>query len=275
MSGPSAPMSGPSGQPARRRGAGRLRRASGVLVLLGALALIGGAYSAFAPSSQAATSADQSLAVRQGKALFNLGCATCHGANAQGVPGKAPSLIGVGSAAVDFQVSTGRMPLAAQGAQAPRKPPKYTADQIAQLGAYIQSLGGGPQLPPAGTNLRDGDLAQGGRLFRLNCASCHNFAGRGGALSSGKYAPNLASATDRQIYAAMLTGPGNMPVFGDNQLSPQDKRAIINYIQTLKASKDPGGLGLGRVGPVPEGLVIWGGGILALVLATLWIGVKS
>jgi len=268
-------MSGAAGQPARRRSAGRLRRASGVLVLLGALALIGGAYSAFAPSSQAATSADQSLAVRQGKALFNLGCATCHGTNAQGVPGKAPSLIGVGSAAVDFQVSTGRMPLAAQGAQAPRKPPKYTADQIAQLGAYIQSLGGGPQLPPTGTNLRDGDLAQGGRLFRLNCASCHNFAGRGGALSSGKYAPNLASATDRQIYAAMLTGPQNMPVFGDNQLSPQDKRAIINYIQTLKASKDPGGFGLGRVGPVPEGLVIWGGGILALVLATMWIGVKS
>ena len=137
----------------------------------------------------------------------------------------------------------------------------------------MQSVGGGPTIP--GGNLRDGDLAEGGELFRLNCASCHNFAGRGGALSAGKFAPSLNPSTDQVIYGAMLSGPQNMPVFSDNQITPEQKRAIINYVQTLKQSQDPGGSGIGRLGPVPEGLVIWVIGIGGLMVTILWIGAKS
>jgi ubiquinol-cytochrome c reductase cytochrome c subunit len=252
----------------------RVRRSTGILALLLALGLMGGFYAAFAPtaaSAQEGTSSD--VAARDGAKLFAQGCATCHGRNAQGLKDKGPSLIGVGASAVEFQVSSGRMPMARQEAQARRKPPKYSADETKQLAAYIESIGGGPQVPDG--DLRDGDLAQGGRLFRTNCASCHGFSTNGGALSSGKFAPSLEEATDRQIYAAMQTGPQNMPVFGDNQLTPQEKQDIVKFVQSIKAEKDPGGMGIGRTGPVPEGLVIFIVGMVVLLFAAVWIAGKS
>ena len=102
-----------------------------------------------------------------------------------------------------------------------------------------------------------------------------NFAGRGAPLSAGKIAPGLNDATDLVLYTAMLTGPENMPVFSNNQLTPDEKTAIISYIQSLKSMGDPGGLGLDRIGPVSEGLVIWVVGIGLLMGMILWIGAKS
>ena len=250
----------------------RFRRSSGFVVLVLALGLLGGAYTAFAPSSQA-DETPNSIAVREGEKLYNGGCTTCHGRNAQGITDRGPSLIGVGAAAVEFQVSTGRMPMARQEAQAERKPPQFNKEQTEQLAAFIDSLGGGPKVPEG--NLRDGDLAQGGRLFRVNCSSCHGYTANGGALSSGKFAPALDDVTDEQMYAAMLTGPQSMPVFGDNQLTPDEKKSIIAFVQNMKAEKDPGGMGLGRTGPVPEGLVIFVVGIVVLLFATVWIAGKS
>jgi len=109
----------------------------------------------------------------------------------------------------------------------------------------------------------------------LNCSACHTFGLGGGALSSGKFAPGLEKSTDRDIYAAMLTGPQNMPVFGDNELTPDQKKAIVGYVQRLKEDKDPGGFGLARLGPVPEALVIFLIGMVGLVFVTLWIAGKS
>jgi len=248
--------------------AGRLVR---FVVLVIALGLFGGAYATFAPTGQA-DETSSSIAVREGQKLYNEGCITCHGQNAQGVKDRGPSLIGVGSASVEFQVETGRMPLARQEAQAARKPPAYNDEQTDQLAAYIQSIGGGPQIPDG--DLR-GDEALGGELFRVNCSSCHAFSSNGGALSSGKYAPSLEPANDREIYAAMLTGPQNMPVFGDNQLTPDEKKAIIAYVQTQKTDADPGGWGIGRTGPVPEMVVIFMVGIVVCLFGALWIAGKS
>jgi ubiquinol-cytochrome c reductase cytochrome c subunit len=166
------------------------------------------------------------------------------------------------------------MPMARQEAQAEKKKPMFTDDQARDIGAYIEALGGGPELPPGDDLHSKGDVARGGQLFRVNCASCHDFAGNGGALSSGKFAPSIR-ATDRQIYAAMLSGPQNMPVFGDSQLNPQEKEDVIAYIQSIQADQDPGGWGIGRIGPVPEALVIFLVGLVGLVLATLWIAGKS
>jgi len=166
--------------------------------------------------------------------------------------------------------------MAQQEAQAEVKPPLYTWDQARQIGAYIQALGGGPEIPAGDlSNTNDESLARGGELFRINCSQCHAFGLGGGALSSGKYAPALGDVEPRVIYAAMLTGPQNMPVFGDNQLTPDEKRAIVGYIQTLQDDKDPGGFGLDRLGPVPEALVIFLVGCVALVFSTLWIAGKS
>jgi ubiquinol-cytochrome c reductase cytochrome c subunit len=257
---------------ARRRSKQR-RRLANVAGLMAGLILTGALYSVFAPAQAAEDASSPSAAEAAGQQLYARSCISCHGDNLQGVPTRGPSLIGVGEAAVYFQVHTGRMPLARQEADAQEKPPVFSEEEIDQLMAYVQANGGGPTLPSG--DLRNGDLAQGGELFRLNCSSCHNFVGEGGALSSGKAAPSLQNADDLTIYTAMLSGPENMPVFGDNQLTPDEKRSIINYVQTIKAQADPGGAGIGRIGPVSEGLVIWVVGIGVLLFGIFWMGSKA
>jgi ubiquinol-cytochrome c reductase cytochrome c subunit len=257
----------------RRRGLGR-RITSGA-VLFGALALTGGAYAAFATSSGASDTASSVSDVTAGKQLYNNSCIACHGANLQGVKGRGVPLIGVGGGAAYFQVITGRMPASGQGAYEPRKEAKFTEEQTRQIAAYVQAMGGGEGIPDG--NLR-GDaksVAEGGELFRLNCASCHGTTFKGAPLSAGKIAPSLNKATDLEMWLAMQTGPESMPVFSDNQLTPDQKSAIIAYVQTLKASKDPGGNGIDRIGPVSEAIVLWVGGVGVLMIAILWIGAKA
>ncbi|GAA0478116.1 putative ubiquinol-cytochrome c reductase cytochrome c subunit [Paractinoplanes deccanensis] len=249
--------------------------------MLAALALAGGVYTAFAPGAFAEDDRQLSATAQEGKQLFDNSCITCHGKDAQGVDDRGPSLIGVGAASVEFQVGTGRMPMVRQEAQAEQKKPQFDKTQTKQLAQYIQELGGGPQIPEGelteSLESNPEALARGGELFRVNCTSCHGFGGGGGALSSGKYAPSLHDATPEQIYAAMLTGPQNMPVFGDNQLTPEQKREIITYItMQLQEDKDPGGLfNLGRYGPSTEGMAVFLVGITLLVFTALWIAGKS
>ena len=258
-----------------RRRSKRRRRLTNVAGLFVGLGLMGALYTTVVPGAQAADDPGQTASTTEaaGQAIYNRTCITCHGANLEGVPNRGPSLIGAGEAAVYFQVHTGRMPLVRQGPQGVSKPPVLSEKEIDQLMTFVQAHGGGPTLPSG--DLRDGDLAQGGELFRLNCSSCHNFVGEGGALSSGKAAPSLQDANDRTIYTAMLSGPENMPVFGDNQLTPSEKRSIINYVQTIKQQADPGGAGIGRIGPVGEGLVIWVVGIGIMMFGVFWMGTKA
>src|SRR4051794_27057280 len=231
-------------------------------------------YAAIAPRGSAATSADP--AVDEGRALFTkLSCASCHGLNGEGGR-RAPSLIGVGAASVDFQMGTGRMPLQQHGPEAIRKRPVTSEENILKIAAYVASLGSGPAIPQFDSaDWQKADTAFGGALFRTNCAQCHNFAGSGGALTYGKFAPSLSGATPTQIYEAMITGPENMPVFGDQQITPDQKLAIIKYVRTLKTQGNPGGASLGQIGPVPETMVGWVVGIGLLVIVTLWIGAKA
>lgn len=229
-----AASSSSRGKSGRRTRSKFRRRVSGLLALGLALGTAGALYSALAPSPQTAHAEGQSALVRQGEQVYNQTCITCHGSNLEGEKDRGPSLIGVGSAAVYFQTSTGRMPLASQGAQESRKRPKLSPHQIDALMAFVQSRGGGPTAPKAhGEALRGDDPARGGELFRLNCASCHNFTGRGGALSSGKHAPNLDEATEKEIFTAMQAGPENMPKFSNRQLTPKEKKDIVAYVESV------------------------------------------
>lgn len=250
------------------------RRAPVVLLLL-ALLLVGGLYAALQPASaSAAPQVASAIDVTNGKKLFAANCATCHGTGAAGT-NAAPSLVGVGAAAVDFQVGTGRMPLAMSGPQAQRKPVVFTPEQISQLAAYVASLGPGPAIPTAEqVDASKGDPANGMAIFRTNCAMCHNAVGAGGALSQGKFAPNLLSTSNTHLYEAMLTGPQSMPVFNDSNITPQEKRDIIAFIRQ-QGGTQPGGLSLGSLGPVTEGLWAWVVGIGLLIGAAVWIGAKS
>jgi ubiquinol-cytochrome c reductase cytochrome c subunit len=258
------------------------RRLSAGLLLLVALSVAGGLAAILTPRPQLAVADESSSALlRTGKQLFDTSCVSCHGANLQGVADRGPSLIGVGDAAVYFQVSSGRMPAVRGEAQAERKEPIFDASQIDALGAYVQANGGGPTVVrnPDGSlamrSLRGDDLGRGGDLFRLNCSSCHNFTGKGGALSSGKFAPPLEPANEQQILTAMLTGPQNMPKFSDRQLSFDAKKDIIAYVKDVTDEHPPGGYGLGGFGPAPEGMVMWIIGMVAVIGAALWIGARS
>jgi ubiquinol-cytochrome c reductase cytochrome c subunit len=258
-----------------KRGRGLRRRIGATAVLIGALASMGGAYAAFATSSGATDTGSSADDIAAGRQLYQVSCITCHGSNLDGIKGQGPALIGVGSAAVYFQVSTGRMPAAKQGAYEERKVAKFDEQQTEQLAQYVESVGGGPTIPQGDLKGANSTIAQGGALFRLNCASCHGTTFKGAPLSAGKIAPSLNKANDKQIYAAMLSGPESMPVFSDNQITPDEKRAIVAYVQTIKASNDPGGNGIDRIGPVSEAIVIWVGGVGALMIAILWIGAKA
>jgi ubiquinol-cytochrome c reductase cytochrome c subunit len=247
--------------------------ASLVLVLLG-LIVTGVAYAALAPG-RAGAAEDPQEDIAAGRALFLANCATCHGIDATG-RNNAPSLVGVGAASVDFQVGTGRMPLQRTSPQAPEANVEFTPEQISQLAAYVASLGPGPGIPSAEqVDPAKGDPSNGATLFRTNCAMCHNFAGKGGALTRGKYAPNLDGTTPTHIYEAMLTGPQSMPVFSDQTLSEKDKQDIIAYLKLTEEQPTPGGFSLGFVGPVNEGLVAFVVGLAALVGCAVWLGAKS
>lgn len=283
-----SPLTGRSKMSAMRTGASdksrrRLRRRlTGAVLLAFGLGLAGVLAATLTPTPQVAVADEsQSALLRTGQELYETACITCHGANLQGVEGRGPSLVGVGDAAVYFQVSSGRMPMMRNEAQATRKAPFFDAAQTDALGAYVQSYGGGPLVPRDANgqvsekSLIGSDVARGGDLFRLNCASCHNFTGRGGALSSGKWAPGLDPATPAQIYTAMLTGPQNMPKFSDRQLSPEEKRDIVAYVKMASDTPNPGGYGLGGFGPASEGMVIFIVGMVAAIGAAMWIGARS
>ena len=255
----------------------RRHRATAPLLLVLALLGIGTTFSvASATPNKSALALARTTAIEEGKQLFLKGCSSCHGLNAEG-GAIAPSLIGVGAASVDFQVATGRMPMADMSTQAMRKKPVYNAEQVAALAAYVASLAPGPAIP--GDELlnyeRDGSVAEGGELFRNNCAMCHNFAAQGGALTQGKYAPTLMGVEPVHIYEAMITGPQSMPVFSDKTITPEEKLSIIKWIKAAESEPALGGASLGRVGPVTEGLLVWTLGIGILIGVAVWLAMKA
>ena len=256
-----------------RRTGRRSPLASVALLLIGLLAT-GGAYALVTSSATASTTAQSASDAEEGEKLFLANCSSCHGIGAVGTT-DAPNLIGVGAAAVDFQVGTGRMPMAASGPQAEQKPVQFTDEQVKQIAAYVATLGAGPGIPTDDTLTSDDNVSRGAELFRINCAMCHNVAGAGGALTEGKYAPGLQNVDPAHVYEAMVTGPQNMPVFNDLNIEPEDKANIIAYLEYLNDNPSPGGIDLGNLGPVSEGLFVWIFALGAIVAVTVWLTAKS
>ena len=154
-------------------------------------------------------------------------------------------------------------------------PRSTTHDEIEALAAFVASLGPGPSVPEKdeydSSGASNEDIVRGGEFFRTNCTACHNFAGAGGALPRGRFAPTLNGVSEKHIFEAMLTGPQQMPVFSDEVLSPEDKRQIIAYLKKNEETPSYGGFTLGSLGPVSEGLFTWIVGIGVLVGFAVWI----
>lgn len=252
----------------------------GVVLLLLGLLLTGGLYAMATNMNTAGanTASEHSASdIADGEELFNANCATCHGVGATGTD-EAPSLVGVGAASVDFQVGTGRMPMQMNGPQAQEKPPQFNDEQTAQLAAYVASLGTGPSIPEdkyLDVDHEDVDVARGGEIFRVNCAMCHNAAAAGGALTRGKSAPALDDVSEKHTYEAMATGPQNMPVFSDTNITPEQKRDVIAFLKETEDQGSPGGFELGSLGPVSEGLLTWTLGLGLIVGFMVWMTTRS
>jgi ubiquinol-cytochrome c reductase cytochrome c subunit len=246
-------MGGEGIRPARRRSIRSL--APVLLVTLAATA---------AGSASAATAPD-------GRALYDDGCASCHGLQLQGVPGRGPALRGVGAGAADFYLSTGRMPLRSPTQVPRRAPPQFTDAAERALVAFIGSFGGPPVATP---HPERGNVAQGFAAFERDCAGCHQIAARGGILPRTS-SPGLLDATQVQIEEAVRTGPYVMPPFGPHMLDQSTLDSIVRYIATTRRPDDRGGFGLWHLGPVPEGFVAWAIALLALVLVALALGKRE
>jgi len=265
----------------------RRGRLAGLVVLLLGLLLTGALYASFAPAQAGKAESNEEL-IEEGRQLFLVSCSFCHGQNGEGLLTKdgdnfGPPLTDVGAAAVDFQVGTGRMPMAQPGAQVQKKAPVYTEEEVAALAAYVASLGVGPAIPDESDysieGLSDAEreeaIVRGGQIFLTNCTACHNFEGSGGAMPRGGYAPKIRGVEPRYIYEAMLTGPQGMDNFSNGNLSPEEKRDVIAYLQSLEDQPDYAGFGLGGLGPVSEGLAAWLVGIGACVAFAYWIAAHT
>jgi ubiquinol-cytochrome c reductase cytochrome c subunit len=230
------------------------------------------------PGIELTSSASSSIGnVSEGHTLFEENCSACHGSVAQGSQ-LAPNLRGRGAAIIDLWLSTGWMPLAEPTAQPENKPPRFTKPQILDIVAFVTSLApGGVGLPSAADlDLRTANVAQGFDMFSLNCAACHTITGAGDALASGYHAPSLHGVTASEVYEAVRTGPSNMPPFGPGQITPVELKGIIKYVTNyIDRQTNPGGIGLGGVGPVAEGFVGLFVGTGACLLAAYWVGDRT
>lgn len=219
-----------------------------------------------APSPAQNPQRDSGAGASGGQALFEDSCVSCHGDGARGVAGRGPSLLGVGAGAVDFYLSTGRMPLSDPDVEPPRTEPVFGAAQRRALQDYITGLEPGgepiPDVDPA-----RGDVARGRRLFAEDCSGCHQILGKGG-VDPEIVAPALDDSTPVQVAEAIRIGPYLMPRFGERSLDDHDVDSIARYVtEVVQRPPDRGGWGIGNIGPIPEGLVAWllAGGVLLSV----------
>ena len=254
----------------------RLRRSATVAAAVAGLGVLAATMVAASavPGPPASASAQTGAAQAgpaepAGRRLYLTGCSSCHGPDGQGTE-RGPTLVGVGAASAHFYLSTGRMPLDEPRDQAQRKPPAYTRAQIDQLVAYVASLGPGPEIPEVHPDA--GELPTGYELYANNCAPCHSSAGAGGAVGRGIIAPNLQKATPTQVAEAIRIGPGAMPVFGPEELDEHQVASVVRYVEYLQNPEDAGGLGLGHLGPLPEGFVAWLVGLGLMLIVIRWMG---
>ncbi|HTI35175.1 MAG TPA: c-type cytochrome [Miltoncostaea sp.] len=252
-----------------------MRRALLAAVL--ALALLAVPAAAQGPEKTAgptgAQAAPDPAAVARGQALFSRGCTGCHGMDGRGVAGQGPTLVGAGAAAADFYLGTGRMPLNGEpGSEPLRGEPAYSDGQIADIAAWVASLGPGPAIPAV--DPARGDLSEGMELFTVHCAGCHQVVARGGLVTKGA-APSLQQATPQQVGEAIRVGPYTMPVFTPRVISDAQVDSIAAYVELAKDPVDRGGAGLGNVGPVPEGMVAWIAALGALLIVARIIGERA
>ncbi len=215
-----------------------------------------------------------SAQLSEGRTLFEENCSSCHGAEAKG-SNLAPNLQGLGPGVPYLWMSNGWMPLAVPTSQPINKPPLFTKQQMVDIAEWVGTRKPGGQ-PIWSVDLSHASLSSGLDLFALNCAPCHTITGAGDALSDGNFAPSLHGVSATQVAEAVRQGPGEMPPFGQFQISNKQLADIAAYVtQEIQHPESPGGASLGGVGPVAEGFIGLFIGVGACILAAMWIGERN
>lgn len=202
--------------------------------------------------------------------LYQRDCAWCHGGDAEGT-NSGPAI--EGGASTHFMLSTGRMPIQDPGDTVERRDPAYSQETIDELTDYVSELSPGTEVPDV--DIESAELAVGAKLYADNCASCHSSTGVGGALTSGVEAPRVRHSSAVEVAEAMLTGPGEMPVFDEEVFSEEEVTAIAAYVEDLGDAEARGGHPLGWYGPVAEGALGLLVGVGAMLLLIRWIGTRA
>jgi ubiquinol-cytochrome c reductase cytochrome c subunit len=211
--------------------------------------------------------------VKLGAELYAGNCSSCHGIAGSGIVharpgagdllGQGPPLRGVGALAADFYLRMGFMPLTNPHDQPARDRVLFSDKEIRSVVAYVASLAPGPGIPHTGVHWEgDSGIAGPGTIdnglyqFTLHCAGCHQIVGRGGFVT-GARVPPLQGLTPTEIAEAVRIGPYLMPRFSPTQLSNYQLDSIIKYVLSTRAPVNHGGWGIGNLGPIPEGMVVW------------------
>jgi ubiquinol-cytochrome c reductase cytochrome c subunit len=244
-----------------------------VVLAAGALAVVLMVSAAHGAPKRAAApgTASASGDLQRGRTLYSQSCSSCHGLALQGIPGRAPKLRGVGAQAADFYLSTGRMPLDRSRDEPLRRKPVFPRKDIDALVAYVASFGG-PGIPSV--NPANGELSLGEHAFAAHCAGCHQVAGEGGITTRARV-PRVAGIAPTQVGEAVRIGPYLMPPFSKKQVNQHELNSLARYLQYAKNPDDRGGWAIGHIGPVPEGMVAWLIGLLALVVITRLLGERT
>jgi ubiquinol-cytochrome c reductase cytochrome c subunit len=202
-----------------------------------------------------------------GAATFAQNCSGCHGATGEGNargPFYGPSLRAAAAQSLVVQmVERGRQAPTPARVQMPAFAGILSGQQIQEVAAYVS----GELSDPAA---RSAQASDGGEIFRLYCSGCHSAAARGGAIVEGANAPNLRRYPAAVALAAVIIGPGNMPVFTSGTLDTRQQTAAALYVQALQTAPPYGGNDLGAIGPVAEGLAATVA-LALLVVFTVWV----
>ena len=93
-----------------------------------------------------------------------------------------------------------------------------------------------------------------------------------GGITVNAQVPDLQAATPQQIAEAVRMGPYLMPHFDSNEIDQHELDSIARYVVWTRHPDNAGGWGIYNIGPIPEGIVAWFIGLVALVIVARLIG---
>jgi ubiquinol-cytochrome c reductase cytochrome c subunit len=96
-----------------------------------------------------------------------------------------------------------------------------------------------------------------------------------GGVVTGARVPPLNQATPVEIAEAVRIGPYVMPSFSRADISDAELNSLIRYVESVgQRPPDPGGWGIGHIGPIPEGMVTWMIAAVVLVAMCIVLGTR-